>query len=535
MRARRGRPAEFGTEERVPVPAPRTRPFPLRFTHVDERGDRLTVDFTDSPLPRLARVLVAAIARDAEFDGTARSYGSMAGRATAARHFLTVLTDAGVGDCPPETLGPEHLDLLECRLDGTVLATTAWKHVNSVCGLLRSATAGGAFQPSAGLEARLRFNTLRFEYQVQPLDAYPGEVVARLKTAAWRDVLAAKQRRDIGERMLAGDDNSEPVLAALVREVDARGGHLATKEAVGLGLSGAWDKVGAAHRLLHLTTDDVAALLILLGLATGIEPEALAELPRGCVPDHPAERHVVLAYLKRRAHGSPHRVARIADGPVTTPGGLLRLAHQLTRRTAAALGSEVLWLAYGHGRGPIVVRPNTLGKALERFADRHQITDADGAPVVSIDRRRLRKSHKRDRYLATRGVLPDFAEGHSMEVAGRHYADLPSLRDLHEQTIEDALGDAVAVTRPRVVSTDQLAELGHQPVVHLDRVRPRVHRTARLRRGRRVRRRLHRHHRRSVRTPWRGLPEPVRGVFHVPQRGVHRPAPAGGAPLPAPL
>jgi hypothetical protein len=473
VRSRRGRPASFGTEEDVPVAAPRVRPFPLRFVHVDERGERLTVDLTDSPLPDLARVLVAAMARDAEFDGTARSYGSMAGRASAARRFLAVLADAEM-DCSPEALGPEHLDLLESRLDGTMRATSAWATVNLVCGMLRSAASSRLYQPSPELEARLRFNTLRFEYQVQPLDAYAPDVVAALKAAAWRDVLAAKQRRDRGERLLADGDDGDAVLAALVREVHARGDHVTTKDAIRLGLPGAWDRIGAAHRLLHLTTDDVAAWLILLGLVTGIEPEALAELPRGCVPDQPTGRFVVLAYMKRRAHSTPHRVARIADGPITTPGGLLRLAHRLTGHTAAVLESERLWVVYGQCPGPIVVRPNTLSQALERFVHRHQITDADGVLLGGIDRRRLRKSYKRDRYLATSGVLPAFAEGHSMEVAGRHYADLPSLRDLHEHTIEGALGDAVAVARPRVLPTDQLDNLGASPSAAVSDLAPEV-------------------------------------------------------------
>ena len=216
------------------MPAPRVRPFPLRLVHVDERGDRLTVDFTDSPLPDLARILVATMARDAEFDGTARSYGSMAGRATAARRFLAVLADAEVTDCPPEALAPEHLDLLERRLDGTMRASSAWAQVNSVCGLLRSAASSGLFKPSPELEARLRFNTLRFEYEVRPLDAYEPEVVAALKAAAWRDVLATTQRRDRGERILAGGHDGDAVLAALVREVHARGGHVTTRQAISL-------------------------------------------------------------------------------------------------------------------------------------------------------------------------------------------------------------------------------------------------------------------------------------------------------------
>src|SRR3546814_1012994 len=44
-----------------------------------------------------------------------------------------------------------------------------------------------------------------------------------------------------------------------------------------------------------------------------------------------------------------------------------------------------------------------------------------------------------------------FAVGHSREVAARHYADLPSLRPLHETAVADAFRAAVAAAMPTVL------------------------------------------------------------------------------------
>src|SRR3546814_11504740 len=37
-----------------------------------------------------------------------------------------------------------------------------------------------------------------------------------------------------------------------------------------------------------------------------------------------------------------------------------------------------------------------------------------------------------------------FAVGHTVDIAARHYADIPSLRPLHEQTVADALEEVLA-------------------------------------------------------------------------------------------
>jgi hypothetical protein len=44
-----------------------------------------------------------------------------------------------------------------------------------------------------------------------------------------------------------------------------------------------------------------------------------------------------------------------------------------------------------------------------------------------------------------------FAVGHTREVAARHYADLPSLRPLHEAAVADAFRAAVAAAMPTVL------------------------------------------------------------------------------------
>src|SRR3546814_13324643 len=44
-----------------------------------------------------------------------------------------------------------------------------------------------------------------------------------------------------------------------------------------------------------------------------------------------------------------------------------------------------------------------------------------------------------------------FAVGHSREVAARHYADLPSLRPLHETAVAAAFRAAVAAAMPTVL------------------------------------------------------------------------------------
>jgi hypothetical protein len=64
----------------------------------------------------------------------------------------------------------------------------------------------------------------------------------------------------------------------------------------------------------------------------------------------------------------------------------------------------------------------------------------------------LRKTHKALWYLKTEGHMARFAVGHTPEIAARHYADIPSLRPLHEATVAEAFSEVAAAASPIVLA-----------------------------------------------------------------------------------
>ncbi|MFP3442984.1 hypothetical protein R0K18_35135, partial [Pantoea sp. SIMBA_133] len=76
------------------------------------------------------------------------------------------------------------------------------------------------------------------------------------------------------------------------------------------------------------------------------------------------------------------------------------------------------------------------------FIERYKLVDDDGGPL-RLRLSQLRKTHKAEWYRRTNGQLEQFAVGHSIGVAARHYADIPALRHVHEQTLAAAFHDAL--------------------------------------------------------------------------------------------
>ena len=83
------------------------------------------------------------------------------------------------------------------------------------------------------------------------------------------------------------------------------------------------------------------------------------------------------------------------------------------------------------------------GDYLHYLAQSFEVDD-DGKPLHLL-LSRLRKTHKALWYTKTEGHMARFAVGHSREVAARHYADLPSLRPLHETAVADAFRAGMSV------------------------------------------------------------------------------------------
>lgn len=178
-----------------------------------------------------------------------------------------------------------------------------------------------------------------------------------------------------------------------------------------------------------------------------MEIEALRGLEADCLRN-PNRGYVEIEYRKRRAHQAQWKRLRVRDGGRETPGAVLRLAIKLTERARQHSGSSKLWVTWKPLR---LSPPKKLETCVAAFVAKYGIVDDDGKPLA-LNLSRLRKTQKADWYKRTGGQLENFAVGHTVAVAANHYADIPALRHLHEQTIVEALTDAmVPALQPRIV------------------------------------------------------------------------------------
>ena len=150
---------------------------------------------------------------------------------------------------------------------------------------------------------------------------------------------------------------------------------------------------------------------------------------------NPSAGTVEVAYLKRRARGAEHKSLRVRDGGIGTPGGLIRRLIEVTAMARRHCPSDNLWVYLRHGRLRSGI--DHWQEMTDAWTRRHAIVDDDGRPLRLL-LSRLRKTHKALWYRKTEGHMARFAVGHTAEVAARHYADIPSLRPLHEAAVADA-------------------------------------------------------------------------------------------------
>jgi hypothetical protein len=78
----------------------------------------------------------------------------------------------------------------------------------------------------------------------------------------------------------------------------------------------------------------------------------------------------------------------------------------------------------------------------------------------------LRKTQKAEWYVKTNGQMEQFAVGHTPEIAASHYADIPALRHVHEQTVVDGLQDALdAALEPRLIRPEEEEAIRAMPAL----------------------------------------------------------------------
>jgi hypothetical protein len=378
--------------------------------------------------------------RRAVFAGYARDFALMAAAAAA------VPRDLAIGD-----LTAEHVDAFEDELTGRYPAGVRTPYVAMGCltRVLRRAGENAPGQLDPGLVARIAFTSRRTgKPGSTPMDAYPQPVFEAITAAALSDVQAIARRITSGEELasrgrapeLAGWRDPADIAWHIARHGPLTSAHPGTPP-------GGWGTLipgGAreANRMLYLTLEDLVPFLVAVSCLTGMEPECVKGLRADCLAS-PARGFVSIRYLKRRARGHEDQSVRVSDGgSLRHPGGLIRLALRLTQRGRDQAGLTALWIDANDGTvresfasGQRVWRhfgPWMSSHGLDHLADR------DGTPV-RLHLGRLRKSWKSAQYLRAGGVIADFAQGHTAEVAAGHYADIGAHRDVHEQAVEDGL------------------------------------------------------------------------------------------------
>jgi hypothetical protein len=464
-----GRRVRFPVAEENPaghaaVPSIGPVVFSVRLGGVDHH-----IDLSDLPCPRLVRRLAQALTTFAGEDGTQRSPRTVHATAARIRDFVTFIAaaeTAGAGGFGLEDLTPGLLDAYEHRLlagygDKSKLPYAA---MVDVVHLLKVAHRQHPAALGIDMQARLGFSTTAARSVTNPLDCYPLPVFEAMQAKAIEDVRSTRDRILRGEHLVrAGED---PEIAGWTLENAlwhiAHRGPLTQADRRRPGLLHQLNRLGGIRRLnsmLFLTAADLVPFQVLLTCQTGLEPECIRGLRADCLVN-PARGFVSIAYVKAQAHGQSGKAMRVSDGgALHYPGGVLRLALRLTQHARQRLGTDWLWVEVADA-GLLVSfdGPRTMSLYFQAWLVRHGLhtmTDRGGR-LVRLDLRRLRKTYKSLRYRRSGGVLDDFADGHTKEVAAGHYANIEAHRELHETAVENGLREAldVALAPPVVLGDD---------------------------------------------------------------------------------
>jgi hypothetical protein len=469
MSAARGRRVHFAAAEDIPASDAAVPSIgPVVFT-AQLSGSEHVVDLSDLPCPRLVRGLAEALSRTAGDEGTQRTprtVNMIAGRVRGFVKFVAATNADVAGSIGLADVTPQLLDSYEHKLIERYGQNSKLPYATMV-DLIRLLKETLALNPgifSSNMQARLGFSTTAAKYVMNPLDAYPVPVFEALQAKAMDDV------RDIRDRILHGERlanaGRDPEAGGWTVEnalwFIARHGPLTSEDLRRPGMADRFSRIGGINYLnnmLFLTIADLVPFQVLLTCLTGIEPECLRQLRADCLVN-PARGYVSIAYVKRRAHGHSHRTVRVSDGgALYHPGGVLRLLIRLTARAREILSTDQIWVEGNYqGLRASFARQRTMSQIFDVWLARHRLDRMKerGGEPVRLDLRRLRKTYKSFRYIRSGGVLDDFAEGHTKQVAASHYANVEAHRELHETAVEDGLQEAldVALAPPVVLDCD---------------------------------------------------------------------------------
>lgn len=465
---KRGRHASFPISIE-PADGPGENPHdPSVFVVRTEDAGTVEINLSSWPLATLTRDIAPFLQEYLRRMGPAPLWKTAGAFIRRLRRFWRFLQETPVSPCRLGELTPAVINAYENWLEQNAGDRPNQRNVlGALIGVLRVAAELDPESLPAQTLPRLKYIGHGEHGVARPRDAYSGKIAASLLQAAMSQIDEAR------DRIATGDALPAPILD-VGRDPELRRRYdLAVEQIVMTGLvpgEGAlFDNlryhshrcglepppVEDLHAGFHLIRYDVVGFLVWLSLTTGMEIEALRGLEADCLRN-PNRGYVEIEYRKRRAHHAQWKRLRVRDGGRETPGAVLRLAIKLTERARLHSGSSKLWVTWKPLR---LSPPKKLETCVAAFIEKYRIVDDDGKPLA-LNLSRLRKTQKADWYKRTGGQLENFAVGHTVAVAANHYADIPALRHLHEQTIAEALTDAMApALRPRIVLPEEEARL----------------------------------------------------------------------------
>ncbi len=212
-------------------------------------------------------------------------------------------------------------------------------------------------------------------------------------------------------------------------------------------------------RMLCPTMDELTPFMAILGLICQIDYSSLKTLRRDCL-ESSANGYVNIKYRKSRDNDRLY-TQRERDGGIDTPGGLIRLILELTEPAHIALKSsgdrhqDYLWLASYRAGFRLCTFQHPVRHPWWRFCDRNIIISDDGKMLDGLEPSRFRKTVKAHKYTKSGGDIFALADDHSYAVARDHYANLPSLEELHDEAVVSGLGHALADAAARVIAGNE--------------------------------------------------------------------------------
>lgn len=449
---------------------------PLCFQVRVDDGDIVTIDLTSWSHPKFTAAIVPSLQKHIRRMGPGPVGRTVKNKIYVLRRFWRFLDATGTGVDSFDEITVALLDRYEKWLEQSIPSATTLRIVmNGLITVLRVAAEENLDQLPRDMVHRLSYISQIGPSRTRPRDAYSGAIATALRIASRKQIADAVKRIVTDDSLPSRRPDIEacPDLHqyydAVVAEIVQEGSTTLHKRVF---KAFRWRRrreglpsmsMEEFHRNFHLACVDIVGFIILLSLETGMELECLKGLKVDCLRN-PSRGYVEIEYFKRRSHGKEWKRLRVRDGGSSTPGGMIRQAVKLTARARLHLGTDQLW-AYWNKFGLTTSLIKNISAVVPLFVARHSLVGDNGHPL-HLQLSRLRKTQKAERYLRTEGQLDDFAIGHTVAVAAQHYADIPALRHVHEQTIADAFQNAMdEALRPYIVTPEMEQAIRTTPEV----------------------------------------------------------------------